>query len=265
MSSELSTQLKKSLCDSWMIREDSPSEWTVSTPFLFEDGDGLPVFVRLQDNGWSIRDYGMTCSHLFFDDFNATESRMARILQLIEKAGAKLDATNEIAMQLLGPPDAYQIADFLTLLNQVQGIALTSQIERDQTRYITQVRQTIESHLVLPDFDENWTPPQLVEQTKAKYRADLRVGTTSNNSIVLFLASTSDKANVSSLSIHRFKQLGLPLLPVLAYHPEKVASEAVYRFQDEVQDDTAAVPVHPGDYSTLFKEFRNRGAELSNA
>ena len=259
----LDRMLKESLCDSWMIREDSPGRWTVSSPFLFDDGDSFPVFVHQDEGRWQIRDYGMACSHLFFDDFHATEARMGRIVQLVEGAGGTFDSKNEISISLNGPPGAYHVADFLKLLSQVQGVALTSQIDRDQNRYITQVRQSIESHLVLPDFDENWTPPELVEQTKAKYRADLRVGTGTAKNVVLFLASTSDKANVSSLSIHRFKHLGLPLVPLLAYHPDKVASEAVYRFQDEVEDDTAAVPVAPGDYGLLFKQFRDRGVELT--
>lgn len=265
MTIDLGRILKTALCDAWTVREDSPGEWAISTPFIFDDGDSFPVFVRLDSERWTLRDYGMTCSHLFFDDFNATEARMNRIVQLVQKSDGRLDSKNEITVVLDGPPNAYNVADFLKLLSQVQGVALTSQIDRDQNCYITQVRQSIEKHLVLPDFDENWSPPELAEQTKAKYRADLRVATNTQKNVVLFLASTSDKANVSSLSIHRFKDLGLQLVPMLAYHPEKVPSEAVYRFQDEVQDDTAAVPVEPGNYAELFKQFRDRGVELTNA
>jgi hypothetical protein len=258
-------QLKKLICDAWSIREDAEGTWTITSPFLFDDGDAFPVFLNKIDGGWVLRDHGMACSHLFFDDFTPTEARLGRIAQLAQSASSKVDANFEITTRLGESPDAFQIADFLKLLAQVQGVAIASSVDREQSRYVTQVRQSIEAQLSVPDFDENWSPPQLAERLKAKYRADLRLGTQSGGSVVLFLASTSDKANVSSLSTHRFHQVDQNLKSFLAYHPEKVASEAVFRFQDEVGDDSATVPVVPGDYARLFRVIRDRGVLLAGA
>ena len=262
---ELSSQLKAALCDSFGVRDEGDGRWAVRTPFTFDDGDTLPLFIELfVDGTWRITDDGIAASHLFFDEFQFTEARLSRIEMLVEASGAEIDANRALSLRLGGPPTAFDIGDFVQLLAQVQGVALTSRVERDQTRYISAVRSRIEQRLTSPDFAENWSPVGL-RDTKAAYRADLRIVNDDLRDVVLFVASTSDKASVSTLCVHQFGKVLHNFVPLLAYHPDRVSSEAVFRFQDEVQNDLATVPTRPDATAELERALRLVGVGLTEA
>jgi hypothetical protein len=101
----------------------------------------------------------------------------------------------------------------------------------------------------------------LERATRASYRCDMRVPT-SGADVLLFVASTSDKANVSALSVHQFRKVMTDFQPVLAYHPERVTSEAVARFQDEVGSDESVVETMPEATLSLERVLADRGVEL---
>ncbi len=261
---DFSSELKLALCESFAVRQDSPGHWPIRSPLVFEDGDNLPSFVSLVDGSWCLTDHGMTVSHLFFDEFQFTEARFNRISQLVLSHSAKFAEHHEIVLPLDAPPTAYDVGLFLQLVAQVQGVALTSRSDREQSRYVTTVRQSLESRLASADYDENWAPPALNGITKATYRADLRMGSDTGPDVVLFAASTSDKANVSALTMGQFRKVDRELVPILVYRPDRVASEAIYRFQDEVDEVDAVVAVEPGSYRELFGALERRGVELTS-
>jgi len=128
----LADRLTKEMRDSFAVRECGPDLWAVSSPFLYDDGDVLPVFVlRGSDGRWSLTDQGMTVSHLFFDGFEFSEAGFGRVARVVAAHSAVLGEKHEISMPLSGRPDAFAVGTFVQLLAQVQGVALTSRPERD--------------------------------------------------------------------------------------------------------------------------------------
>lgn len=83
--------------------------------------------------------------------------------------------------------------------------------------------------------------------------------------MVLFAAGTSDYVNVSDLTIRQFGRVETEreMLPLLAYHPERVASESICRFQDEVGQDDAVIPAPPGSHRPLLAALAERGVALT--
>ena len=147
----------------------------------------------------------------------------------------------------------------------MKGVALATQTDHEQTRYVTTVRKSLEARLATADFQENWSPPDLKKLTKATYKADLKMASSAGHDVVLFAASTSDKANVSALTMRQFSKTDSRIKPVLAFQPSRVSSEAVYRFQDEVGDTDAVVPVEPGSYRELYGAIGRLGVEFVDA
>ncbi|MXZ86931.1 MAG: DUF1828 domain-containing protein [Acidimicrobiia bacterium] len=266
LSSEI-RRLTNELRESFLIRTEGDNGVAITSPLLFDDGDVLPVFAQCEDGRWSLTDHGIAISHLFFDEFAYTEARFKRIMQLVDYHSAELSPTNEITLQLHDFPRAYDVGTFLQLVAQVQGVALMSQTDRDQIRYVTTLRTSVKNRLKTPSYNENWSPPEIQDRTRANYRADLQINSGEGADVVLFAASTSDKANVSALTMGQFKRLATErqFLPVLAYHPERVASEAVYRFQDEVEDMESVVPTELDNYRELVGILRKRGIEMTDA
>jgi hypothetical protein len=257
-------RLKADLCTSFVVRPDGDDRWAIRTPMLYGDGDALPIFVERTAGGWVLTDDGLTVSHLFFDDFRYTDARFGRIEMLVDAHEAELGPGHVIRIPLDSFPDAFDVGDYLQLLAQVQGVALTVQTDRDQQRYITNVRSRVEARLANAAYEPNWTPPGLDRVTRARYRCDMRIPAPDTD-VLLFVASTSDKANVSALSLHQFRKVTAGFKPVLAYHPDRVTSEAVFRFQDEAGSDDSVIETRPEETLALERALQRRGVELIEA
>jgi hypothetical protein len=257
--------LAQALCRSFAVHADGDHRWIVQVPLVHEDGDGLPIFIVEQGDGWAITDDGMTTSHLFFDDFEATEARVARLARIAEGAGATVDDSKRITLHLEAAPTAYDIGDFIQIISQVQGAAKVSTDERDNQRYRTTIRDIVIDRILSPDFDRDWAPPGL-EQAGARgsYTAELRLGAGVERDapdVVLFAAGTTDRANVAALCVHQFRKVYPTFQPLLAFRPG-VSSQAILRFQDEVEDDRAVLQVAPGETMTLTGELARRGVPV---
>jgi len=263
----LGDELTKDLRDSFVVQEDGPDFWVISSPLLFDDGDELPIFARRDGGGkWSLTDQGMAVSHLFFDEFEYTEARFSRISQLVAAHSAELGEMHEITMPLSGRPTAFAVGTFMQLVAQVQGVALTSRSDRDQSRYVTTLRHAVEERLATAEYEENWSPQELKDKTKANYQADLRMRGVGDADVVLFAASTPAKVYVSALTMGHFGRLmkERDLRPILAYHPERVGDEAIYRFLDEVGRDDVAIPAPPEDHQPLLGALADLGVALAS-
>lgn len=258
------SKLNSELCESFQVRQESENSWAVRTPFLYDDGDGLPVFVVRRDHKWDITDHGMTISHLFFDDFKVTPKRLEKIKQLVAKYAGEVSERQAITLSMEDEPSSFEIGSFLQMVSQVQGLAHTSSRKQD-SRFATTVGRSVKQHLRKDSYDENWSPPALRLETKATYSSNLRISAKHGN-VALFLAGTSERAGVSAMAARRFVDIDQTLVPVLAFHKNGVNSQAVYRFQEETGPDHGiVVEVKVGSYDNLFATLESSGVELVEA
>lgn len=250
--------LSAAMCESFGVEQLDDGRWIVHTPLLYADGDALPVFVTETDGAWSLSDEGMATSHLFFDDFEPTKSRLKRMQALVADGGGTYDDERVVRLDLDAPPSPYDVGDFLQLVAQLRGAALVAFGERDeQVRYVTRQRQRVVDALQTPDYEPNWSPPG---DPSGLFKADLRVATAPNQPpVALFLASTVAKTGEAALSAVHFNRIHADVQPVLAYDPTRVSSKAVYRFQETVEDDMATVVAPPDDVTQLLPALRQRG------
>jgi hypothetical protein len=265
MSATWSTEaLEAKLCEAFAVTPSGDGRWVVQTPLLYDDGDALAVFVTRSEDRWLITDEGMTASHLFFDAFEPTEARLERLRAVVTSAGAEMDDQCAIRIAIDGDTvSAYDIGDFLQAIAQVRGAAVAMNVEREHSNwYLTNVRRRVIERLRDPDYQENWTPEPLKVRSRATYRVDLRLSAgPSKRPVALFFSSTSDKANVAALTVRHLSRAQIDVQPVLACHP-RVSSPAVYRFQDEVDDDSSVVQATPNELSQLLPALQRRGVSV---
>jgi hypothetical protein len=230
---------------------------------LYDDGDGVPVFIVHDGTSWTITDDGMTVSHLYFDDFEATEARVSRLRAAAATDGAEVTPEHAVTLRLSDRPTAFDVGDFLQIVSGLRSLAVASSTEREQTRFVTTVRERVTPHLADPGWEPNWLLPG-TGSSKSKYRVDLKVPTDRpDEPVALFIASTGEKTNLAALTVVHLQRASSRARPVLAYNPDRVTSEAIVRFQDEVEDDSAAIPVPAGQVDQLVPALQRRGVAVA--
>jgi hypothetical protein len=96
----------------------------VATAFIHGDGDGYAVFVDQDEAGWFISDLGMQISQLGNDfSFTWDDECTALLRAMVATFGCEVSSDYfVIRMDLDGPPDPYDVAEFLMALAATETI-----------------------------------------------------------------------------------------------------------------------------------------------
>lgn len=259
LSREIIEQLRSAWCAAFDVHHVADARWAVQTPALYDDGDGLPLFIVHESNGWQLTDAGMAVGHLFFDDFEHTEARLRTLRRVVESSGCAIDEDHRITVDLAGPPDVYDIGDFLQVVASVRGAAFAIQVERERTNYVTAMRSRIAKQ-VFADTVENWAP---LADTKGNYRADLRIDRRGHEPVALFIASTSERTKTAAITVEQFKRHDIESQPLLAYRAGTVSDEALNCFLDFAGDDDTIVKLEQGEPITVIRRLERAGVTVA--
>lgn len=253
--------LIEALCESFTVDRLDDTRWSIGTPLLYNDGDGLPVIASCVDGQWRLSDNGYATSHLFFDDFDHTPAREDALRRVVERQRMMMDDKFVITCELNGPPDPYDIGDFLQVVAQIQGVAYASPTVERESNYRTIMRETVTAALTDPDFEENWPLPES-PQRRASYSVDLRIGS-GPDLVPTFFASTIAHVRYSTLTWVELLERGIDTgRPVLAINGHaKIPGNDIMAFRDRAGDD-AVITASAGDVRPVLRVLAERGVPL---
>lgn len=256
--------LRHAWCESLYVEVLQDGGLSITTPFLFADGDSYPILVRRVRDGWIVADEGLALSHLQLDEYELTEARLAQIARLAEAHGTSL-VDRRLTLPLPDPPVAEDIADFIELLAQISGLPLHAN-EREGDQFRSRARDRIVGGLLRPESaTTNWRPTET--QGGDHFPADLHV-VGIKQPVVAFFAGSSQKADRSMVSVAQYQRWGLDLSPLIA-HNGSLSSETIFRAQMTLERDDAVIEVNEAATSTgylrLMRALKDRGVEVDPA
>jgi hypothetical protein len=257
-------QLKSQWCSALDFTPAGQDRWAISTPFFYADGDGFPVFLRHGRDRWHLTDDGVAFSHLFFDDVEVTDARLRTMTRLAERSGVAVvdDASGvRLVLDLDADPSAYDLADFLQVIAQLQGVLRSISQERSEQRYRAAVRNQVHQWLdpMTVAFDL-WSPDSLGSGGKS-YQADLYIES-GGAPVTVFAASTDQSALAAALSVTQYRKAHLDFQPLLSFRPDRVSSLSVAKFQDAAEADDCVTGAPQDDFATLRPALRKLGVAL---
>jgi hypothetical protein len=254
----LHEQLKRDWCDAVEVEELADGSLTISTPFLFGDGDGYPLIVERRRGAWQLNDRGITVSRLIqVEELDFTETRRQQIEQFARANGFTFDA-GTLSITLEQPPELEDVAAFIELLARVTGIPHHVMPERETEQFRTRARRHIITRwLPNPDLaTENWEPPR---PRGNLFKADLMLPA-ENGDVVAFFAASTNTANRSMAYVAQYGKWDLGVKPFLA-HDGSLTSETIYRATLAFEDDRAVIPVEEEAAETGYLRLRRALAD----
>lgn len=264
MSANVLDDLVERWCGSFGLEEVDSGVWSVVSPMLYGDGDGLPVFITHSGGEWALTDLGMATSHLFFDDFEYTAARLQQLQRAVESTGASIDGDHRITFGLDEAPTVFDIGDFFQVVAQVQGVARSLMGDTGTSRYRTQLReslsQMLEEHYLTEQCVENWVPET---SGQARYRVDLKLPT-DGDPVALFVASTSDRARSAAIVVDQCRRSDVPIRPLLAYKGSpQMADDALLTFRDYAGDEQSSIEVDANAPFPLARRLSSLGVPVT--
>lgn len=260
-SDESGEALTAALFSAFAVHRASPDRLVVQTPFLFGDGDGYPVALERNGEGWRLTDMGGTASHLAMDDVDFTPARLELLVDIAEGSGFEFD---ELVLSRIQPdmPNHFDIADLLQAIAQLSAIRYLS---RDQVRrlYRDDVSKFIEDHVPTANRVLRWRPPT---DSRGVYAADalLRPSHPSLTPTTLFAVGNAEQAERATISILMHKRWELDVQPLVVFDrrvANRIGSPRIFHLQDAAGDESV-VAVTPGQWLPIERQLEERHIPL---
>lgn len=249
-------QLGRLWCAAFSVNRLQDGSLTVSTPFIFGDGDGYPVIIEHGHNGWRLTDRGIATSRLQYGELDLTEARLNQIRAFAHASGFSYE-NGILSLTLEQPPEVEDISALLVLVGQVAGLEHHLTADRDADQFRTRARDMVISWLATPTYAvPNWSPPN--HPRAELFKADLYLP--AQQPVVTFFVGSSQKADRSMSTVAQYRDWRLNVKPVLA-HNGNLNSDTVFRAQMLLGDETAVVRVDERAPQTGYLSLRRVLAE----
>lgn len=223
---DIHERLMREFCSMLDVTPLPGGAFALSTPFLFGDGDGLPVILEPDHDGWRFSDRGGAASHLFFDEDEMTPARWGFVRRSAESDGLNLSDTYVLTSDAYDSlPTAVDLADFIQAVARVGAVGAMERHPHEA--YIRTVRTEVVRWL--PDnvaAEHPWHHPADRLRT---YPADLHItrypvrGASGEIPLALFFVAGDLKASNSALAAAAYQRWPSEVVSVAAYRPGLIA------------------------------------------
>lgn len=261
---DLATKLNHDWCDSFETWVDG-NRLVVSTAAAFPDGDGFPVFIRRQREGWQLSDDGGVSMHLpSGDEYTFSEPRIETLKLLAAAHGAQLGDDGVLRRSIQAPPTPASISAFHALIAAMASAPLIMAQERSvpfRSRIIQKVRKRT-THMVDQFMVERWRIPE-----RPHHRCDLwlpRVLQLGEPGVAtFFVASTGAVAN-ASLFTYSIKEIGREDIVVAGYDDRRIPQNSTDILKLREAGATA-IGIHDDDPTRFIEHLEDLGVQMRAA
>ncbi len=256
---EIHERLVGEFCSMLDVTPLPDGAFAFSTPFLFGDGDGLPVVLEPVLDGWRFTDRGGAASHLFFDEDEMTPGRWEFVKRSAALDGLNVSDTYVLTSDVFDTiPTAVDLADFVQAVARIGAVSASER--HPQERYIIAVRTEVQRWLPDNYGKSGWHDP--VQDPDGLYRADLWVPVSGHPALVMFFVASDDRATRSALNVRAYREdFGLDERPFILHRPD-LPPNSTRRLVQAVHDATQVLAVEPGEYAELRHQLSGLGAPV---
>lgn len=258
--SDIRTQLRSVFCEATDLHEVDDGVWVLASPFIYGDGDGLPVYIENTKFGWSLTDGGGALARWSIDypDYELAEPRRQRLANVVSSFGAELqDETIRLNLPRGHTPDGFDIAYFIRIvaaadvLPRIQGVRTVGFRPQIHGQIIASVRpETVAlDHFVERDMKRLW-PIEIFLQTE-------------HDPVLALTVSNSRQAEEATSTLQRHYDWGtVGTRLVMRDISGRASDRSLARLDEVIAGEGEIVTIDSGSPSSLNSALRRCGAQL---
>ncbi|MBN1423036.1 DUF1828 domain-containing protein [Candidatus Fermentibacteria bacterium] len=205
--------------------------YRVETPFMFDDGDHLPIVLKADDGRWILSDEGHTYMHLTYrlDESDLHRGTRQKIISNSLLGFGVSDRHGELLVPLEEGHYGDALYSFVQALLKISDVSFLSR-ERVRSTFMDDFRSFITEHV--PENRRVFDWSDSAHDPEGKYTVDCRISGMARP-ILAFALPNDDKVRDATISLLQFERWGLTFRS-LAIHEdqEQVNRKVLARFSD---------------------------------
>ena len=218
---EMVAQFKKKVCAEIELEQEGMDRFVVHTPFLFDDGDHLQIYLKKDDEGrWILTDEGATYMELSYENINLDTATRVAIIEKAKNRFGLEDREGEFVLVIRD--DMYGDA----LFSFVQGILHISDVEYLKKEWVhsafyEEFTELVRSIAPYGKLHFDYHDPDL--DPKKIYPVDAMIET-STRPILIFAIANNEQCLKATISLMHFEKMGKKFRSVAIFENQETIS-----------------------------------------
>jgi hypothetical protein len=229
----LQAAFQTTLGDQVHLVPESEDQYSVLSPFQFDDGDLMSIVLRREGGRWVLSDEGTTYMHLSYDldEKDLERGNRARIIANTLSAFGLEDRSGELILPVSEGRWSNALFDFAQALSRIANVTYLNR-ERVRQTFLQDLRYFVAERIPEDRRTWEWHDPKL--DPEVNYPVDVRIEG-AKRPIFLFGLQSDDKVNVATITLHQFERWSVPNLSIGVFEDQsEVGRKTLARFTDIV-------------------------------
>jgi hypothetical protein len=207
-SQTIEQEFQKRVCAQVRLVEEGIRRFRVSTPFLFDDGDHLPIVLKSEGAGWVLTDEGHTYMHLTYDLDEADLRRGTRqsIISNTLSAFGVADQDGELRLAIGDEDYGSALYSFVQALLRISDVSYITR-ERVRSTFVDDLREFLTEVVPSGEITFDWHDEQ--RDPNALHAVDARVYAPARP-LLVFALTGDDRTRDATIALLHFEKWGVP-------------------------------------------------------
>lgn len=227
----LEKEFKSKVCEQTEIKSMGIDRFRVETPFMFDDGDHLSIYLKKDGTRWKFTDEGHTYMHLSYriPTKNLKKGNRNKLINEILTSFSVEDRNGELVLPISDDQYGDAFFSFTQALLKISDVSFLSR-ERVKSTFVEDFEGFIDTLIPVEKRKRDWYDH--TRDSDGKYKVDYRLEG-AEKPIFLFGVNSESKAKDSVISILTYEKWGTDFLPVAFFEKlEDLSPKTVARVTD---------------------------------
>lgn len=230
--SQIQKQFQEKVSKEIEILREGTNRFRIFTPFQFDDGDKLPIILKVNQNGKSLlTDEGHTLMHLSYKiDLDSIESgTRQKIISSVLSSYSIQDSDGEFILEIEDGDYGNSLFSYIQGLIKITDINYLSK-ERVRSTFLEDFKTFIKENVPKERYEFDATIP--VFDKERKYSIDCKVNHM-NTPLFIFAIPNDDKCRDVTINILQYEKWKVTFNPIAIFEDqEEINRKALARFTD---------------------------------